>query len=108
MSCLSFCCSWQSRAPIDTKPLAKSLIDEFGSFADAIAAPVEQLRKAGVQEGTIAALKVVEAAALRLEGEGDGAPRALVMGSAARLLRRGDGTFADRRIPRAVPDRKNC
>jgi DNA repair protein RadC len=51
---------------IDTKPLAKSLIDEFGSFADAIAAPVEQLRKAGVQEGTIAALKVVEAAALRL------------------------------------------
>ena len=51
---------------IDTKPLAKSLIDEFGSFADAIAAPIEQLRKAGVQDGTIAALKVVEAAALRL------------------------------------------
>jgi DNA repair protein RadC len=51
---------------IDTKPLAKELIDHFGSFADTIAAPVEQLRKKRVQEGTIAALKVVEAAALRL------------------------------------------
>jgi DNA repair protein RadC len=51
---------------IDTKPLAKDLIERFGSFADAIAAPVERLREEGVQEGTIAALKVVEAAALRL------------------------------------------
>ena len=51
---------------IDTKPLAKSLIDDFGSFADVIAAPIEALRKKGVHEGTIAALKVVEAAALRL------------------------------------------
>ena len=63
---------------IDTKALAKSLIDEFGSFADAIAAPVEQLRKAGVPEGTIAALKVVEAAALRLA-------KARVMGRPALL-----------------------
>jgi DNA repair protein RadC len=51
----------------DTKPLAKALIREFGSFADAIAAPVERLKEIdGVKEGTIAALKVVEAAALKL------------------------------------------
>jgi DNA repair protein RadC len=51
---------------VDTKPLAKSLIDEFGSFADVIAAPVEVLRQKGAADNTIAALKVVEASALRL------------------------------------------
>jgi len=51
---------------VDTKPLAKSLIDDFGSFADVIAAPIEVLRQKGMHEGTISALKVVEAAALRL------------------------------------------
>src|SRR5262245_11201797 len=52
---------------VDTKPIAKQLLDDFGgNFADVIAAPVEALRNKGVGEGTIAALKVVEAAALRL------------------------------------------
>lgn len=51
----------------DTKPLAKTLIDTFGSFADVIAAPAERLMEVdGVKEGTVAALKIVEAAALRL------------------------------------------
>jgi len=51
----------------DTKPLAKALIAKFGSFADVIAAPVERLLEVdGVKEGTVAALKTVEAAALRL------------------------------------------
>ena len=51
----------------DIKPLAKMLIDHFGSFADVIAAPAERLMEVdGVKEGTIAALKIVEAAALRL------------------------------------------
>jgi DNA repair protein RadC len=51
----------------DTKPLAKTLIDAFGSFADVIAAPAERLMEVdGVKEGTVAALKIVEAAALRL------------------------------------------
>src|SRR6266478_5838920 len=51
----------------DTKPLAKALIDHFGSFADVIAAPAERLKEMdGVKEGTVAALKIVEAAALRL------------------------------------------
>src|SRR5690349_4785883 len=51
---------------VDTKPLAKELIDKFGSFGDLIASPVQKLRDAKVSENTIAALKVVEAAALRL------------------------------------------
>ncbi len=51
---------------VDTKPLAKELIDKFGSFGDLIAAPVQKLRDEKVSENTIAALKVVEAAALRL------------------------------------------
>ncbi len=51
----------------DVKPLAKALIRRFGSFADAIAAPAERLREiSGVGEAVIAALKTVEAAALRL------------------------------------------
>src|SRR4051812_47483344 len=51
----------------DTKPLAKALIDKFGSFADVIAAPAERLMEVeGVKEGTVSALKIVEAAALRL------------------------------------------
>jgi DNA repair protein RadC len=50
----------------DTKPLAKALIDKFGSFADIIAAPVERLKKFDLTENTIAAIKVVEAASLRL------------------------------------------
>ena len=51
----------------DTKPLAKMLIDKFGSFGDVIAAPAERLMEVdGVKESTVAALKIVEASALRL------------------------------------------
>jgi len=51
----------------DTKQLAKALIGHFGSFADVIAASPERLMDVdGVKDGTVAALKVVEAAALRL------------------------------------------
>jgi DNA repair protein RadC len=51
---------------VDIKPIAKSLIERFGTFGDVIAAPVERLREEKLSENTIAALKVVEAAALRL------------------------------------------
>lgn len=51
----------------DTKPLAKRLIARFGSFADAIAAPVERLKEVdGVGDAVVAVLKTVEAAAVRL------------------------------------------
>jgi DNA repair protein RadC len=51
----------------DVKPLAKALIDRFGSFAAALAARPERLREvSGLPDGAIAELKVTEAAALRL------------------------------------------
>lgn len=55
----------------DTKPLAKQLIAEFGSFAGAISAqPAELARVDGLGEGGVAALKFVSAAAVRLLREG--------------------------------------
>ncbi|MBW8270386.1 DNA repair protein RadC [Caldovatus sp. SYSU G05006] len=51
----------------DTKPIARALLARFGSFANAIAAPPSELRAiAGLGEAGIAALKTVQAAALRL------------------------------------------
>jgi len=51
----------------DVKPLAKTLIARFGSFADVIAAPPERLLDVdGIGETTVSALKVIHAAALRL------------------------------------------
>ncbi len=51
----------------DVKPLAKELIRRFGSFGEVIAASPQRLAEVdGVGEAVIAALKIVEAAALRL------------------------------------------
>ncbi len=54
----------------DVKPLAKRLLKRFGSFADVIAAPPETLSEVdGMGEASIAALKIIEAAAQRLGRE---------------------------------------
>lgn len=51
----------------DVKPLAKALVDRFGSFAEVVAAPVHLLGEVpGVKDAIITELKVVEAAAQRL------------------------------------------
>ena len=51
----------------DTKPIARALLARFGSFANAIAAPLPELRSVdGMGEAGAAALKTVQAAALRL------------------------------------------
>lgn len=51
----------------NTKPLAKALIERFGSFADVISAQPERLKEVkGVGEAVVAELKLVHAAALRL------------------------------------------
>jgi len=51
----------------DTKPLAKRLIRDFGGFGRLLAADAEAIaRVGGLGEGAVAALKVVQAAALRL------------------------------------------
>jgi DNA repair protein RadC len=54
----------------DTKPLAKRLIDHFGSFGLALAADPARIREvAGAGETTAVALRVVHAAAERLARE---------------------------------------
>ncbi|HEX7389498.1 MAG TPA: DNA repair protein RadC [Acidiphilium sp.] len=51
----------------DTKPIARALVARFGSYAQAIAAPVSDLLAVeGMGEAGVAALKIVQAAALRL------------------------------------------
>ena len=51
----------------DTKPLAKKLIEVFGSFAEVLTAPPSRLREIkGVGEAVVTELKVVEAASKRL------------------------------------------
>ncbi len=51
----------------DTKPIARALLARFGSFANVIAAPLPELRGVdGMGEAGAAALKTVQAAALRL------------------------------------------
>ena len=51
----------------DVKPLAKDLLKTFGSFAEVISAPRARLSKvAGLGDGAIIELKIVQAAASRL------------------------------------------
>ncbi|MGA7330049.1 MAG: DNA repair protein RadC [Rhodomicrobium sp.] len=50
----------------DVKPLAKQILERFGSFAEAIAAPPERLLEIeGVTEAVVTEIKVIQAAALR-------------------------------------------
>ena len=52
---------------IDTKPLAKRLINRFGGFGGLLAADPNAIARIGkLSEPTVAALKIVHAAALRL------------------------------------------
>ncbi len=51
----------------DTKPLAKALLQEFGGIGPLISADPESLRRvSGMGETSVAALKIVQAACLRL------------------------------------------
>jgi DNA repair protein RadC len=51
----------------DVKPLAKNLIQRFGSFAALVAADADEIRKvSGAKDATVTALKIVQAAALRM------------------------------------------
>ncbi|MGE0667112.1 MAG: DNA repair protein RadC [Sphingomonadales bacterium] len=69
----------------DTKPLAKALIDRFGSLADVLSAPPERLMEVkGVGDGIVATLKLVREAGLRLtRAQALGRP---VLGSWAAVL----------------------
>ena len=51
---------------VDTKPLAKRLLDDFGGIGPLLSASADQLRHEGLTDPTIAALKIAHAAALRM------------------------------------------
>ena len=58
---------FQAQSRADVKPLAKALLKRFGSFAEVISAEAEDLREVeGIGDAGVAALKAVQAAALRL------------------------------------------
>jgi DNA repair protein RadC len=51
----------------DVKPLAKALLEKFGSFAEVISAPPERLKEVGgLGEAAVTEFKIVAAAAQRL------------------------------------------
>jgi DNA repair protein RadC len=51
----------------DTKPLAKKLLNEFGGFGALLSADAEAIARVGdISEGAAAAIKIAQAAALRL------------------------------------------
>jgi DNA repair protein RadC len=69
----------------DVKPIAKMLLQRFGSFAEVIAAPPARLKEVDyVGESVVAELKIVEAAALRLSRES--MKKKLTLGSFAQVL----------------------
>src|SRR3954464_2808697 len=51
---------------VDTKPLAKRLIHDFGAIGPLLSANADALRREGLTDPTVAALKIAQAAALRL------------------------------------------
>jgi DNA repair protein RadC len=51
---------------VDTKPLAKRLLHDFGGIGPLLTASADTLRREGVTDPTIAALKIAQATALRL------------------------------------------
>ena len=51
---------------VDTKPLAKRLIQDFGGIGPLLTANADTLKREGLSEATIGALKIAETTALRL------------------------------------------
>jgi len=51
---------------VDTKPLAKRLLHDFGGMGALLSASAHTLRREGLTDPTIAALKIADATALRL------------------------------------------
>jgi len=51
---------------VDTKPLAKRLIDDFGGIGALLGASADSLRREGLTDAAIGALKIAEATALRM------------------------------------------
>ena len=89
----------------DMKPLAKSLLKRFGSFAEVVHAPETLLREVeGVGDGTVSQLKLIGAARhSHRQGRTKAADAALVMGRRDRLLPHQHGLRRQGAIPHPVP-----
>jgi DNA repair protein RadC len=87
----------------DVKPLAKSLLEKFGSFAEVITAPAARLAEVkGLGDGGVTELKIVQAAASRLlRGQVKKRP-ALSSWSAVLDYCRTAQAFADRELFRVL------
>jgi DNA repair protein RadC len=60
---------------VDTKPLAKRLMHDFGGIGPLLSASADTLRREGLKDASVAALKIAEATALRLlESRVEGQP----------------------------------
>ena len=60
---------------VDTKPIAKRLIGDFGGIGPLLSASADTLKREGLKDSTVAALKIAEATALRLlESRVEGQP----------------------------------
>jgi DNA repair protein RadC len=60
---------------VDTKPLAKRLLADFGGIGPLLGASADVLRREGLSDATVAALKIAQATALRmLEARIEGQP----------------------------------
>ena len=71
----------------DTKPLAKSLLKTFGSFAEVVHAPEARLREIkGIKDASIHQLKLIAAAATRIARRDAGAQAIVVVERRNRLL----------------------
>ncbi len=87
----------------DVKPLAKSLLEKFGSFAEVIAAPESRLTEVkGLGDAGITELKIVQAAASRLLR--GAVKKRTVLSSSASVLDycRSAQAFADRELFRVI------
>jgi DNA repair protein RadC len=51
---------------VDTKPLAKRLLQDFGGIGPLLGASADTLRREGLSDAAVAALKIADATALRL------------------------------------------
>jgi DNA repair protein RadC len=91
----------------DMKPLAKALLERFGSFAEVIRAPETLLREVeveGVRDSCIDQLKLIAAAATRVNaGRAQIAHVALVMERGDRLLPHQHGLRRLGAVPHPVP-----
>ena len=82
---------------VDTKPLAKRLIHDFGGIGPLLSASADQLRNEGLTDPTIAAIKIAEATALRLlETRVEEKPILSSWEALGDYLPRGDGALTGR------------